>query len=469
MKNRIALALLAFGVASGLSAQVPTPPASAQKQAPPPPAQPKGFSVPAPKVFTLDNGMAVSLVPYGTVPKVTVRLAVLTGNVDEKAGEVWLADVTGDMLSEGTATRTAPQIAEAAARMGGSLEVGVGENRTEIGGDVLSEFGPEMVALVADVVRNPKFPESELARLKGDRARDLSIARSQPQPLAQEKFRSVLYGDHPYGRLFPTEAMLAGYTIAQVREFYARNFGAARSHLYVVGRFDEPAMEAAIRKAFGDWKAGNKPALSPPAPKSERAIYLIDRPGAPQSTIYMGMPVIDPSNPDWDKLFLTNVLLGGSFASRITSNIREQKGYTYSPQGQLSNRYRDAFWVEIADVTTASTGPAIKEIFGEVDRLQAEPPTEQELKGFQNYRAGVFVLQNSSRPGIIGQLEFVDLHGLPADYLNGYVKRIYAVTPQEVQQMAQKYLKDDKATIVIVGDRKIIDEQVKPFGSVKEK
>lgn len=458
MKNRIALVLVALGAASALSAQ---------KQAPPAPAQPKGFSVPAPKTFTLDNGLAVTLVPYGTVPKVTVRLAVLTGNVDEKAGEVWLADLTGDMLSEGTATKTAPQIAEAVARMGGSLDIAVGENRTEIGGDVLAEFGPEMVALVADVARNPKFPESELSRLKGDRARQLSIAKSQPQPLAQEKFRAVLYGDHPYGRLFPTEAMLSGYTIAQVRDFYARNFGAARSHVYVVGRFDGPAMEAAIRKAFGDWKAGNKPALSPPAPKSERAVYLIDRPDAPQSTISMGMPVIDPSNADWDKLNLMNVLLGGSFASRITSNIREQKGYTYSPQGQLSSRYRDAYWVELADVTTASTGPAIKEIFGEVDRLQAEPPTEKELKGFQNYRAGVFVLQNSSRPGIIGQLEFVDLHGLPADYLNGYVKRIYAVTPQDVQQMAQKYLQDDKATIVIVGDRKIIEEQVKAFGPVR--
>ncbi len=458
MKNRIALALVALGAASTLSAQ---------KQAPPAPGEPKGFSVPAPKAFTLDNGLAVTLVPYGTVPKVTVRLAVLTGNIDEKAGEVWLADLTGDMLSEGTATRTAPQVAEAAARMGGSLDIAVGENRTEIGGDVLAEFGPEMVALVADVARNPKFPESEVSRLKGDRARQLSIARSQPQPLAQEKFRAVLYGDHPYGRLFPTEAMLSGYTIAQVRDFYGRNFGAARSHLYVVGRFDGPAMEAAIRQAFGSWKAGNKPALSPPAPKSERAVYLIDRPGAPQSTIYMGMPVIDPSNADWDKLFLMNVLLGGSFASRITSNIREQKGYTYSPQGMLSSRYRDALWVEIADVTTASTGPALKEIFGEVDRLQAEPPTENELKGFQNYRAGVFVLQNSSRPGIIGQLEFVDLHGLPADYLNGYVKRIYAVTPRDVQQMAQKYLQDDKATIVIVGDRKIIDEQVKAFGPVR--
>ena len=439
----------------------------ADKQTPPAPGTPKGFSVPKPTTLTLDNGLGVTLVPYGTVPKVSVNLAVLTGNVDEKANEVWLADLTGDMLSEGTATRSASKIAEDAARMGGALEIAVGPNRTDISGDVLSEFGPEMVGLVADVVQHPKFPETELGRLKDDRARQLSIQKSQPQELALEKLRAVLYGDYPYGRVFPTESMLQGYTVAQVRDFYARNFGAARSRIYVVGRYDAAAMEAAIRKAFGGWKRGPAPNTSRPKPTSERAVYLIDRPGAPQSTLNVGMPVIDPSNPDWDKLYLTNVLLGGSFASRITSNIREQKGYTYSPQGQLSNRYRDAYWVEIADVTTNVTGPALKEIFTEVDRLQAEAPTEKELKAFQNYRAGVFVLQNSSRAGITGQLEFVDLNGLPADYLNGYVARIYAVTPAEVQEMAKKYLQDDKATIVVVGDRKLVEEQVKEFGPMK--
>ncbi len=442
------------------------PAARADKQSPPPPAKPKGFSVPKPKTFTLDNGMAVTLVHYGTVPKVSIRLAILTGNVNEGAKQVWLADLTGDMLQEGTATKTASQIAEEVAKMGGALEVAVGENRTEIGGDVLSESGPEMVALVADVARHPKFPDSELSRLKGDRQRQLSIALSQPQPMAQQKFRAVLYGDSPYGRLFPTEAMLQAYTLADVRGFYDRNFGAARAHLYVVGRFDDASMEAAIRKAFSDWKKGAPPELSQPAPHTERAVYLVDRPGAVQSTINLGMPVIDPSKPDWDALFLTNVLLGGSFSSRITSNIREQKGYTYSPSSQLSNRYRDAYWVEVADVTTNVTGPAIKEILGEIDRLKAEPPSDKELKGFQNYRAGVFILQNSSRAGITGQLEFVDLHGLPADYLNGYVARVYAVTPQQVQEMARKYLQDDKATIVVVGDKKVIEEQLKPFGTI---
>ncbi|HEX4441622.1 MAG TPA: pitrilysin family protein [Thermoanaerobaculia bacterium] len=474
MKTKTVLAALsaALTVAPALLSQNPPTPAGGAaaakaKQAPPAPAEPKNFALPAGRTFRLDNGLAVTLVPYGTIPKVTVRLGVRTGNIDEKANEVWLSDLTGSMLTEGTATRTATQIAEEAARMGGSIDVNVTDDRTDVGGDVLSEFGPDMVALVADVVRNPKLPDAELTRLKGDRLRDLSIAKSQPRLLAQEKFRAVLYGDHPYGRLFPTEAMLQGYTAAQVRDFWNRNYGAARSHLYVVGRFDDAAVEAAVRKAFGDWKKGVPPAEKPAAPKSERAVYLIDRPGAVQSTINLGMPVIDPSNPDWDALALTNTLLGGSFASRITANIREQKGYTYSPNSQVLSRRRDAYWVEVADVTTNVTGPSIKEIFGEIDRLQAEPPAQAELRGFQNYRAGTFVLQNSSRPGIIGQLEFVDLNGLPADYLNGYVKRVYAIKPQQIQEMAKKYIQDDKATIVVVGDRKVIEEQVKAFGSMK--
>jgi predicted Zn-dependent peptidase len=175
------------------------------------------------------------------------------------------------------------------------------------------------------------------------------------------------------------------------------------------------------------------------------------------------MPVADPSSPDWIPQSVMNALLGGSFASRITSNIREQKGYTYSPFSQVSARYRDAYWVETADVTTKDTGASIKEILAEIKRLQSEPPSETELKGIQNYLAGTFVLQNSSRAGIIGQLHFVDQHGLPADYLNTYVSRVYAVTPQQVQRMAAKYIRPDKATIVVVGDTKVIADQVAPY------
>jgi predicted Zn-dependent peptidase len=440
--------------------------AVAQKQSPPAPAQPKDFQAPAATKFKLDNGLQVTLVPFGTVPKVRVELAILAGNANESEKQTSLGDLTAALMREGTTTKTATQISQAAARMGGSLDVDVSVNSTEISGDVLSESGPEMVRLVADVARNPKFPESELPRLKADSLRQLSIAKSQPQQMALEKFRGTLYPGHPYGRIFPTPEMVQGFTLADIRSFYDANFGASRAHLYVAGKFDRAAVEAAIRDAFGGWKAGKPSTLQAPQPKSARAIYLVDRPGAVQSTILLGMPVPDPSNPDYVPLSVVNTLLGGYFSSRITANLREAKGYTYSPSSQLSSRYRDAYWAEAADVTTNVTGPSLKEIFYEIDRLQSEPPSAEELKAAQNYMAGVFVLQNSSRSGIINVLELVDLHGLPEDFLKTYVKRVSAVTPQDVQRLTQKYIQDDKATIVVVGDRKVIEEQIKPYGTI---
>ena len=456
-----ALALLfALGLPALAAAQAPAP----TKATPPPPGTPKGFQLPKSVEFTLPNGMEATLVPWGSTPKVTIELAVRAGNAQESAKEVWLADLVGALMREGTKTRTGSQISEQAARMGGSLDVSVGPDVTEISTDVLSEFGPQAVALVADVVGNPAFPESELVRLKADKARELSIALSTPQQMALQKFRAVVYKDHAYGRLFPSEAALQGYTLAQVRDFYARNFGAARAHLYVVGRFDEKAVEAAVRQAFGGWEKGPAAAPVPPKPTSTRAVHLVDRPDAVQSTIIVGMPVVDPSHPDYVPLAVTNTLLGGYFSSRMTTNLREQKGYTYSPFSQLSSRQRDTYWAQNADVTTAVTGPSLKEIFAEIDRLQAEPPTAAELKAVQNYASGTFVLQNSTRGGIINQLEFVDLHGLPDSYLTSFVQKVNAVTPAAVQQMAQKYIKDEQATVVVVGDRKVIEEQVKPYG-----
>jgi len=335
-----------------------------------------------------------------------------------------------------------------------------------VNAEVLSEFAPKAVDLIADVVQHPLFPESELPRLKADLTRQLAVARSQPGQLALEKFRAVFYPDQPSGRVFPTADMIQGYTLDQAKTFYRTNFGAGRTRLYVVGRFDAAAVEPAIRKAFEGWERGS-PAEPPiPKPVSARSVYLIDRPGAVQSTVIVGIPTVDPTHADYIPVTVMNALLGGSFGSRITKNIREDKGYTYSPNSQLSTRYRDAYWAENADVTTAVTGPSLKEIFGEIDRLQAETPSADELKGIQNYLAGTFVLRNSSRSGIIGQLSFMDLHGLPASYANDYVKKIYAVTPATVSEMARQHLDDTKATIVIVGDRKVIESQVKDFGTI---
>jgi zinc protease len=437
-----------------------------QKQAPPEGAQPKDFTLPPKLTLMLDNGLSATLVQFGTIPKVTVRVVVRAGNINEAENEVWLADLTGDMMKEGTTTHSSQEIAKDAARMGGGINVTVGDDQTQIAGEVLSEFGGEFVELLADVIRNPKFPESELKRLKNDRIRQLSIDKSDPTSMTTELFRKLIYPNHPYGRTYPTEKMLQDYTVEQVKEFYSQNFGAKRTHIYVAGKFDSGAMEAAIREAFKDWGAGPAFVEDLPKPHTNREIHIIDRPGAPQSTIFLGLPVIDPSQKDYRAFSLMNQLLGGSFASRITANIREDKGYTYSPGSFISSRYRSAYWVQVADVTTAVTGPSLKEIFFEIGRLQKEPPSTEELRGIQNYAAGVFVLQNSSANGIINQLSFLDFHGLPESYLTDAVKNIYAVTPEQVQQLCTAHLKTDQMTIVITGDKKKIGKQVAPYGTV---
>jgi predicted Zn-dependent peptidase len=159
-------------------------------------------------------------------------------------------------------------------------------------------------------------------------------------------------------------------------------------------------------------------------------------------------------------------LLGGYFSSRVTSNIREAKGYTYSPFSQVSSRYRDAYWVQVADVTTAVTGPSIKEIVYEIERLQKEAPTAAEMDSVRNYIAGVFVFQNSSRQGVIGQLNFADLHGLGYDWIENYVQRVHATTGEQLQQMAEKYLQVDHMTMVVVGDQEKIATQLEPYAKL---
>ncbi|HEX6881164.1 MAG TPA: pitrilysin family protein [Terriglobales bacterium] len=435
----------------------------AQKQAPPAGGPPKPFKLPAKQTFTLPNGIEVTMVPYGTTPKVFVSAMIRAGNINEGPEQTWLADLTGELLKEGTKSRSAADVAAEFASMGGDLEVGTMADQSYVRTDVLSESGPKAAELVADVLQNPALPESELARVKNDLQRNLSIAMSQPQPVARNQYAKLMYPNHPYGRLYPTSEMIAKYTIGDVHKFYADNFGAARTHVYVAGKFDADAMKKAITDSFGKWAKGPDPVNNIPKPENKRVLDVVDRPGAAQSTIIMGLPVVDPSNGDYIGLQVMDALLGGSFGSRITANIREAKGYTYSPFSAVTAHYRDANWAETADVTTAVTGPSIKEILYEIDRLSKEAPTDDELTGIKNYLAGVFVLRNSSRRGVVGQLNYVDFHGLGDDYLNNYVQKIYAITPAEVEALAKKYISPDKMTIVVVGDKSKIAEQLAPY------
>lgn len=449
-KSLLALATISLAAVS----------ANAQKQVPPAGGAPKPFTVPAHETYALPNGMKVTLVPYGNLPKVTVDLVIDSGNLNEPAEMPGLADLVGQLMKEGTKTRSSKQVAEESANMGGTLNIAVGADESDISTDVLSEFGAKAVALVADVARNPLFPESELPRLKNDAVRQVTIQRSLPQSIALERFRKILYGDHPYGTVFATPESIQKTTVADVKKFYAANIGAQRAHLYVAGRFNSPAVKRAIAASFGTWATG--PAAAPDVPqiKPKHTLDLTDRPGATQSTLYVGMPVPDATSADNIPLVVTNAILGGSFGSRITSNIREQKGYTYSPNSQVSRRYHDAYWVEVADVTTQFTGASLKEIFGEIERMQKEPPSDTELKGIQSYLSGIFVIQNSSRGALINQLRYVNLQGLGDSYLTSYVQKINAVTPKDVQRITAEYIKPEQMTIVVIGDKAKISEQL---------
>lgn len=444
-------------LAAGAPAQQP------ERESPPAGGTPKDFTLPAKDVFALENGLTATLVAFGSVPKATVRLVVRSGNLND-GEQTWLADLSSDFFLEGTTTKSAEQIAQAAATMGGAVSVSVGEDQTTIDADVLADFAPAMVELIADIVRHPAFPESELERLKRDRLRQLSVVRTEPDQMAVAAFREALYGDHPYGRLLPDESQLAAYTIDDARNFYRNNFGAQRSQVYVAGVFDAAATRAAIERAFGDWEAGPEVLVDKPEPAEGKVVVdIIDRPGASQSNLLLGLPTIPPGHADWVPLQITNSLLGGSFSSRITSNIREDKGYTYSPFSTISTRYQDAYWVQSAAVTTDVTGPALKEIVYEIENLQENPPPPAELDGIKNYAAGIFVLQNSTRGGIINILSYLELQELPDEYLTDYVSNVYAITPEKVSEIAQTYLRRDDMTLAIVGDRSQISEQVDPY------
>ncbi|HVG14695.1 MAG TPA: pitrilysin family protein, partial [Chitinophagaceae bacterium] len=341
----------------------------AQKETAPKGSKAKDFKLSDKDVDRYANGLRSVAIHYGDIPKVNITLITKTGNVHEGANAIWLADLTARLLREGTQKMNFAVLSKKAAMMGGTLDVNVGPTQTTIAGTVLSEFAPDFIKLISDLVMAPAFPAAELERLKTDFKRQLVTQKAVPQSQAQEQFFAAIYKDHPYGKIFPTEAMIDSYTIAKVKDFYDKNFGAKRSVLYVVGKFDDRAVSSAIRSSLTKWKPGPEVSYPPVNITPVADTMVIDRKGAPQTTVMIGLPVITPGNKDYLPLLVTNSILGGSFGSRITSNIRENKGYTYSPFSTVSNRKGSALWYEQADVTSEHTVDALNEIEKEIKKI----------------------------------------------------------------------------------------------------
>jgi len=428
---------------------------------------PKPFRVPASESFTLPNGMQVTFIPYGITPTAVVSLRVYAGALNQ-GDDIWLPLLTAQMMREGAAGRTGAQIAEEAASLGGNLGISAGTHETVMTLNVLSEHAPRAVRLISEVARRPDFPQSELERVRAGLLRNLAVAKTQPQAAAEAALAAAYYGDrHPYGRLFPTEAKLKGYGIGDVRRFYQNNFGAQRARLYIAGRFDPAAVRAAVQQSYADWQRGPERLRLPPEPKPGPRVLLVDRPGAPQSTIRLAFPAPAAGTQGDIPMRVSNALLGGSFSSRITKNIREAKGYTYSPFSGTSFNPGEALWTFNADVTTDVTGPAIKEVFHEIRRMQTEPIPEPEAAGMRNYMAGVFVLQNASPGGLINSLANRDFHGLPTNWLDTYVQNALAVPASGMQASVRQALPLERLTMVVVGDLAKIQPQLQALPELR--
>jgi predicted Zn-dependent peptidase len=406
----------------------------------------------------------VTILPFGDVPKVDVRLAIDTGNIDEGPKQTWLSDLAGLLLELGTEELDAVALQRKAGQWGGEVGVTVEPDTMWVAGSVLSEHAAALVELISQIVETPRLPEKEIARLQGDLVRQLMLAKSQPQPIADAVLAAEMYPGHPYGRVFPTEAMIRSYDLAQVKKFLDGHVHAGRAHLYIAGKVDAAAVEKSVRASFADWRGGKPAPARRVKQKTARAIHFVERAGAVQSTVRVALPAVVPTHPDYMPLRVMNHLLGGYFSSRITSNIREQKGYTYSPFSSLNTREGAVHWVQQADVKTDVTGPALKEIEKEMARLAREPPAAKELDAVKANLVGTFLITQSSREGRLSWRRFLDLHGLPKDF--DYVAQVRAVTPEQLSRVAAKYVAPARMTVVVVGDSKQVLPQLKGIGRV---
>jgi len=460
MNQRRFILLISSVCLGGIAvAQSPT------RQSPPEPAPVRPFHLAARTHYVLPNGMQVNLLQFGSVPKVTIEIDVSAGRVNEDPKQIDVSAITAELMGQGTLTQTGDELALAAGDMGASLSIASGTYKSKFSLDVLSESATGAIRLLADVLRNPSFPAKEFERLRTDHLRTRETSMADPDFLAGKKFAEIMYGDQASGRVLPTPEMLKSYSLEDVRQYYKRNYGAQRTTIYIVGNFDEKNVRRAVDDEFGNWLTGPAPDMPVQTVATGQHFAFVDQTGATQSDVIYGIAVPDIGSPDATYLDVMNSLLGGSFGSRITSNIREQHGYSYSPRSTLSQGYGSNIWSESAAITTSATGPALQEISKEIRRLQDTPPTVTEVRDIEQYKNGVFILGNSSRDGVLSNLSFVDFHHLGDDYLTGYVGRVQAVTPQQIQDVARKYLLAGAMTLVVVGDRAIALPQLSSFVS----
>jgi zinc protease len=421
-------------------------------------------------VRTLANGLQVVLAESHTFPKTSAQLFIRSGNASVAHRAPGLAEITAKVIRTGTATRSGRQIEEDLRRMGADLSASAGVDNSAISVGGLAEFSEGILELMADLARNASFPEEQFERERRQKIEELRVERTTPAFLANERMRRVLFGEHRYAVIAPTENQVAAYQRVELEHFYQHHYAPANALLIAVGDFVSEQILAQVEKAFGSWQA-EKPEIlisAVPPEAAGRHVHLVQLPGTVQTQVLVGNLSITRRDQDWYRAVLANSIYGGAFHSRLVMNIREQKGYTYSPRSGITALRQHGFFTVHAAVRNDVVAATLTEIFYEIDRMRALPVAPAELESAQSYLSGVFSLGVATQDGVLGQLSTVYLDQLPEDYLETYREKIRALTSGDVLAAARRHFDSANAQIVIVGDREQIADQAALFGPVTE-
>jgi zinc protease len=426
----------------------------------PEPAAVRTVELPAPATATLSNGLTLMLDERHNLPVVSANLVFKTGSGANPLDRPGLANFVSEMLDEGTSTRNALRIADELANLGAALGSGSTMDATTVTGRSLTRSFPELLALMADVTLRPSFPAEEIERQRAQRLGQLVQARDDPSQVASLVTSRVLYGDrHPYGYSeLGTEASVKTVTRDEMVAFWRQNLVPNNAALVVAGDITMAELRALADKAFGSWQRGTpvRPQLTtPPAPAPK--VVIVDKPGAPQTQLRVATIGAQRSTPDFRGMQVMNMVLGGQFASRINMNLREKNGYTYGARSQFTFRRFPGPFQIASGVRTDVTGPAVKEIYGEVRGMLANPMSDDELKAAKDAMINSLPGAFEATSDAVGNFSNVFVYDLGLDYYTKYAAQVKAVDQEQALAMVKKYLPAERLFVVAVGDRAAIE------------
>lgn len=425
------------------------------------------FHAPQAEVAHLKNGLTLWLVPQRGFPKVALAVAVRGGMASDPQDLPGLSQLLLATLDQGTRTRSAREIAEQLQAAGGDL---TGAARADVilaSTEVLASKVRAALPVLADVFENATFPADEVALAKRNAAESLRASEANPSFLAGRALAKEMFGGHPYSVIAPTEDSLARARPEDLRKEYARRFRPDQTLLVAVGDFAPEEIKAEVEKYFGSWQAPESPAVAwaaPPEPKNPHEVFIVPRPGSVQTAFIFGAFGPVERDADFPAAEVANAIYGGMFGSRLITNIREDKGYSYSPGSFLQTRREAGILRTQANVRNAVTGASFNEITYELNRQATTAPSEDEMTRAKRYLVGVRALSLQSQESVARQLATLWSYGLPPEELGLESARIQKVTAQQVEDAGRKYFPAARQTVVAVGDEQLVREQLAPFG-----